>query len=330
MIPENGTERLRPDLGVLVHETMTNAPSMGFIASKVAPYYPVGSQSADFPVLPAKYLFNVEKVERAHGAAYQRSSGKFEAGHYSCRERGHEHPLDDRFRAIYKSQIDMEKGATDLCTNTVLRAFEVEVAAKLTNPSNFLSGAATAKWTVPADADPKQDIDNARTEGRKKGVFYNKLIITWQTYLDLTRCNKVKDAVNYLFPDTRKTGTIGLQHLEAYLDIQIELAGAMMNGGNRAKNPELQDIWSDDVAVLACVAAQGSEIYEPSIARTFKWNEGASEDFVVEDYYDPAVRSTIIRVRHDIDVRLIKSYDDNGNVLSDISKNCGYVLTTIR
>lgn len=330
MIPENGTERLRPDLGVLVHEAMTNAPSMGFIASKVAPYYPVGAQSADFPVLPAKFLFNVEKVERAHGAAYQRSSGKFEAGHYSCRERGHEQPLDDRFRAIYKSQIDMEKGATDLCTNIVLRAFEIEVASKLSNPDNFLTAAASAKWTEPDNADPKLDIDTARTAGRKKGVVYNKMIITWQTYLDLTRCTKVKDAVHYLFPDTRKTGSIGLQHLEAYLDIEIELAGALKNGANRAKNYELEDIWSDAVAVLACVASPGTEIYEPSIARTFKWNEGASEDFVVEDYYDPAVRSTIIRVRHDIDVRLLKSYDDNGNVLSDISKNCGYVLTAIR
>ena len=330
MIPASGTERLRPDLGVLVHEAMSNAPSMGFVASQVAPYFQVGSQSADYPVLPAKYLFNVEDVHRAHGAAYKRSSGKFEAGHYSCRERGHEYPLDDRFKAIYQSQIDMEKAATDICVNIILRAFEVEVATKLTKSTNFLTGAAAAKWAVIADADPKLDIETAINVARAKGIVLNTLILTWNNYQALTRCQKVRDAVHYIFPDTKKTGTIGLQHLEAYLDIKILLAGALKNGNNRAKNPDFADIWPDSVATLACIAAPGAGIEEPSIARTFRWNEGSSEEYVVEDYYSEEVRSKIIRVRHDIDVRLLKSYDDDGNVKSDISKNCGYVLTGIR
>ncbi|WP_419783448.1 hypothetical protein [Maridesulfovibrio sp.] len=330
MIPANGTERLRPDLGVLVHEAMSNAPSMGFVASEVAPYFPVGAQSADYPVLPAKYLFNVEDVARAHGAAYKRSSGKFEAGHYSCRERGHEYPLDDRFKAIYKSQIDMEKGATDMCVNIVLRAYEVEVAKKVTRPTNFLTGAAIAPWTDYENADPRRDRDNAVNAARKKGIVLNTLILTWNNYQDLTRCKRVQEAVHYIFPDTKKTGTIGLQHLEAYLDIKILLAGALKNGSNRAKNPDFIDIWPDNVATFACVASPGASIEEPSIARTFRWNEGSSEEYVVEDYYSNEVRSQVIRVRHDIDVRLLKSYDDDGNVKSDISKNCGYVLTGIR
>jgi len=156
------------------------------------------------------------------------------------------------------------------------------------------------------------------------------LILTWKTVRDLTRCKKVQDAVHYLFPDTKKTGTIGLKHLEEYLGIKILLAGALKNNNNRAKDPSFTEIWSDDVAILACVAEPGDGIEEPSIARTFRWNEGSGEEYIVEDYYSEDVRSKIIRVRHDIDVRLLKSYNDDGNVLSDISKNCGYVLTGIR
>lgn len=332
MIPaSNGTAaRLRPDLGVMVYETMSNAPSQGFIASNVAPYFDVPVQSADYPVLPMKALFNKEDVHRAPGAAYKRSGGEFEAGHYSCRERGHEHPLDARFTAIYKSILDMEKAGTDICTNIVLRAYEIEVAAKVQKVSNFLTKAATVKWTTYDTADPKLDIQEAREQGRKKGILYNRLIISWPVYLHLTRCKKVVDGVNALFSDRQKTGTIEVAHLQAYLEIEIELAGAMVNGANRKKNPDLQDIWSDEVATLACVASPGSDIIEPSIARTFKWNEGADEEIIVEDYRDDTVRADIIRVRHDIDVRLLKSYNDDGNVLSDISKNCGCNITGIK
>lgn len=332
MIPATkGTgERLRPDLGVMVHETMTNAPSNGFIASRVAPYFPVGAQASDFPVMPMKALFADEKVSRAPGAAYQRSGGQFEAGFYSCRERGHEHPLDDRFTAMYSSIMDMESAGLTICTNIILRQFEKDVATKLQTAGNFLTGAASVKWNVAATADPKKDIATAKEAMRKKGVVPNKLIISWPTFENLKACAKVIDAVNTLFPDTKKTGTVGLQHLSTYLEIEIELAGAMIDGANRSKAVNLQDIWSDSVATLAYVAPQGSDIHEPSIARTFLWNEGSDEEFIVEDYYENGTRSKILRVRHDIDVRLLKSYDDNGDVLSNISKNCGYVITGIK
>ncbi|MGE4292382.1 MAG: hypothetical protein AB7E32_09245 [Desulfovibrio sp.] len=330
MIPNSGKERLRPDLAVMVQETMTGAPAMGFVASVVAPYFPVATQSADFPVLPAAAAFNVENVHRAPGSGYSRSAETFEVGHYSCRERGHEQPIDERFKAIYRSVVDMDAAALDQCMGKVLRAHEIEVAGKITKASNFLNSAASVKWDVSATADPKADIDAAREVGRKKGIVYNRLIISWPTYLDLIKVQKVTDAVHYIFPDTKRTGTIGLTHLEAYLDIPIVLAGALANGAKRGKNPDLQDIWPDTVAVLARVADPGSDIVEPSIARTFLWNEGASSELIVEEYYEEQTRSSILRVRHDIDVRLLKSYDDDGNVKTDISKNCGYVITGIK
>jgi hypothetical protein len=322
-------ERLRPDLGVIVQETMSDASANGFIAAKVMPYFPVSVQSADYPVMPAKAAFAKEDVSRVSGAAYKRSGGEFEAGHYSCRERGHEYTVDDRFKAIYSSVFDMESAATVNCTNIVLRAYEIEVATKLQASGNFLNSAAGTPWSSAA-ADPKADIKAAKEAGRKKGVTYNKLIISWPTYNNLCAVTKVKEAVEKIFPDTARTGTIGLNHLEAYLEIEIELAGAMVDGANRKKNVDLQDIWSDSVATLARVAPTGSDITEPSIGRTMLWNEGSDQEFIVEDYYENPVRGQIIRVRHDIATLLLKSYDDNGNVLSDISKNCGYVITGIK
>lgn len=331
MIPATkGTgERLRPDLAVMAHETMEDAPANGFIAARVVPYFPVAAQSSDFPVLPAKAAFAKEDVKRASGAAYKRSSGEFEAGKYSCRERGHEIPVDERFKKMYSSIIDIENAATVRCTNIVLRAYEIEVATKIQKSTNFLTGAADTAWS-DAGSDPKADIKAGREAMRKKGVMPNKLIISWPTYNNLTAVTKVIEAVNVLFPDRDKTGTIGLNHLEAYLEIEIELAGAMVDGANRKKAAALQDIWSDTVATLACVAPEGSDITEPSIGRTFLWNEGASDEIIVEDYYSNEVRAMIVRVRHDIDVRLLQSFDDDNTVLTNISKNCGYVITGIK
>ncbi|XPV75516.1 MAG: hypothetical protein ACNI27_12850 [Desulfovibrio sp.] len=326
----NGTAiRLRPDLGVMAYETMQNAPAFGFIAAKIVPYFKVATQSADFPVLPAKAAFAKGDVKRAPGAAYNRSSGEFEAGHYSCRERGHEVPVDDRFKAMYSSIIELEGAAINRCTDIVLRAFEMEVATKLQKPANFNTLKATKPWSDPA-SDPKADIKAGKEKMRLKGVLPNTLIISWPIFQNLTAVKTVVEALDFLFPDRDKTGTISLAHLEAYLDIKIELAGAMVDGGNRKKSVDLEDIWSDEVATLACVSSPSADVLEPSIGRTFLWNEGASDEIIVEDYPSNEARAQIIRVRHDIDVRLLKSYDDDGNVLTDISKNCGLILTHIK
>lgn len=334
MIPGKGTSRLRGDLGIVVTEDMiSGAPMQGFIAGRMAPYFPVGAQAATFPVIPLKALFNTVDTTRASGAGYSRSEEPFEAGFYATHEEGHEMPVDMRFKSMYARYFDLELYTARLCEAKVLRSFETTVATKLHKSGSYLTSAASVAWNDYANADPKADVRAGTAIMRAKGVLPNVLQVSWVRYMDLTQCKAVKDAVYAIFPDAMKTGTITISHLSAYLEIEVVVAGAQVNAANKNKTAALDDIWSNEQAMLARVAMPGEDIAQPSVARTFLWNETPSTtgkpEIIVEDYYEERTRSQIARVRHDIDVRQLKSYDDDGNVLSDISKNCGCHITGI-
>ena len=167
---------------------------------------------------------------------------------------------------------------------------------------------------------------------RNKGIVANALIITYPTMKNLTKVTKVTEAVKYLFPDTAKTGTIEVKHLEAYFGLKIVLAGGLKNSAKKGAAVSLTDIWSDSYAMV-CRIADGSDvdIIEPCIGRTFYWNEGAEEQVIVEQYYSDEVRATIQRVRHDVVEQLLASWDaDNSTVLTTISKKAGYLIGTIK
>jgi hypothetical protein len=320
----------RPDLGQVVTETASQASELGFIAPVVMPYFPVTEQTGVYPVIPAKALFNIVDTKRGPKGNYNRSVENFESGIYATSENGLEMPIDERFKNIYKSMFDMEAAVSNILMGKIQRAYEVRVANKIMNTANYPSVNVSKKWT-DVSADVKADVDASKETMRKKGVPPNLLVISWTTFLTIKKTTMVKDAIKYIFPDTAKTGAITKEHLEAYLEIDIEVAGALQNSAKKGANASLADIWSSDYAMLCRVAAPGSDISEPSVGRTLIWNEGASEDFVVEEYYEDQVRANILRVRHDTDEALLTSIDpDTKAARSKVSKNCGLLIGNIK
>jgi hypothetical protein len=320
----------RPDLGQVVTETASQASELGFIAPVVMPYFPVTEQTGVYPVIPAKALFNIVDTKRGPKGNYNRSVENFESGIYATSENGLEMPIDERFKNIYKSMFDMEAAVSNILMGKIQRAYEVRVANKIMNTANYPSVNVSKKWT-DVTADVKADVDTSKEVMRKKGVPPNLLVISWTTFLNIKKTTMVKDAIKYIFPDTAKTGAITKEHLEAYLEIDIEVAGALKNSAKKGANASLADIWSSDYAMLCRVAAPGSDISEPSVGRTLIWNEGASEDFVVEEYYEDQVRANILRVRHDTDEALLTSIDpDTKAARSKVSKNCGLLIGNIK
>jgi len=330
LTPTKGTAVPRRDLGVAVYETLMSAPTRGFIAPLVMPYFFVEAQSSQFPVIPAEALFNVRDTKRAPTAKYNRFTEPFESGRFSTQEHGLEMPLDDRFVAMYGSMFNYELACSNILMADILRAQEVRVAAKVFNASNYLTDNVTTGWGN-AGADPKADIQDGDATLRAKGVDSNALIIAWATLQNLKKVTKVIDAVKYMFPDTAKTGTIDVQHLEAYLEKRIIVANALKNASKKGKDASLTDIWSSSYAMLGRIAVTEDDVSEPCIGRTFYWNEGAREQQVIaEQYYSDEVRGMVLRVRHDVTHQLLTSWDeDSAAVKSEISKNCGLVLGNI-
>lgn len=327
MKPAEQSYLARPDLGAIVSEVQTNAPTMGFIASRVYPYFHVAAQSADYPVLPAKAAFNVHETRRASGGKYQRVSEEFEFGHYKTTENGLEYPMDDRFSNMYGGLFPYETSVSTLLMGKILRAREARVASKVFNTKNYASSDAPKPWVEDKTADIRKDVNDRREALRRRGIVANLLIVNWSVFLGMCQNTAVIEAVRDIFPDAAKSGTVNLRHLETYLDMNIAVAGALQNTAKKSKAPDLVDIWSDDFAMVARVAESAdSDILEPCIGRTICWNEGAAEDVIVEEYREDSSRSAILRVRDDSAEHMLSSRDEDDELLSAISRGCGELI----
>lgn len=330
MQPKKGTAQPRPILGVAAYQTMTNAVRDGFIGSQVMPYFDVQENAGIYPVIPASALFNVPVTARGERGDYSRSVEEFESGQFVTRENGHEMPVDERFKKIYSSMLELELFTSRLCMEKILRAQEVRIAAKVFNEQNYQTAAASAKWDNP-DTDVKKDIDAGIETMRTNGIQPNALIVNWTLYRKLTGNKLVLAAVKDLFPDAAKTGTVTQAMIEAYFDIRLIVAGSLKNMANRNKPAKLVDIWTDKYAMLARVAAPGDDITEPCIGRVMRWNEGAAGEVITDTYWQDTIRADVVRHRHDTQEVLLQSVDENtGATKSRISYLAGLLFTDVK
>jgi hypothetical protein len=334
--PKNGQAISRPDLGITVREYMDNAPALGFIGLQLMPIFRVNRQAGDFPVIPKEALLALPDTKRAMRGFYNRSDWEFEMGLYSTRENGWEELLDDRERALYKHLFDAEVMCVQRASRIVLRAQEKRIADLVFNATTFTGDGNTLgitnEWDDADAAVPLDDIKTGKIAIREKcGMEPNTLAIAWRTFHDLKRCDQIVDLLKYTFPGI-EINQMTTSQLAQVLGVQrVLVGGGAYNSGKKGADATISDIWSDEYAMLT-VTADGEDISEPCIGRTFLWTEesGDGEDgTVVEEYRAEGNRSTVYRVRHDTDERLIRSLDASSNVLSDIAVSCSFLFSNV-
>lgn len=326
MKPTSDTTLSRPDLGQVVYEVMENSITMGFIGLQVMPVFPVAEYTATYPVIPKESLFNIHIVKRGASGAYGRVAEAFEEGFYKTNDNGLEYPIDDRLAAIYGTRFAYERTVANMLMNKILRAHEKRVADKIFNATNFTANNADTAWATTASADPVYDIEEGKDSLRSKGIDPDTLIIPYDGLKWLRRNDEIKDQVYKIFPDAAKSGRVTVQHLQTVFDVpKLLVAGALYNSSKKGQDATLADIWGSTYAML-CKTADG-DITEPSIGRTFLWNEGQNGAIpIVEEYREEGVRGNVLRVRHDSSESFLASYDEDGSVKSEISKACGYLI----
>ena len=325
MRPTSDTALQRPDLGQAVFETMQAAPSMGFIGLQVMPIFPVSQTAAEYPVIPKEALFNLLETARNSKGGYNRGEEQFESGFYKTVEKGLERKKDDRYVKIYGSMFNYELVIANILMQNILRSQEYRVAAKIFNATNFTAHNAGTNWATAASCVPRDDVDDGKETMRALGVVSDTLVLNYTAYMLATQCDDVQEKVYQIFPDTAKTGQISAAHLATYFDVpKLLVAGSLYNTANRGQDASLSDIWGSQYCML-CKTSSG-DVTEPCIGRTFKWNEGASAEVIVEEYRDETVRGDVLRVRHDVVEAFLASYDEDGTVKSEISVACGYLI----
>ncbi len=292
---------LRPDLGALAFEYSLTAAQLGFIAGLVLPVFFTRLKSSKYPVIPAEALLEVADTARAPRTAYARGDWEWDFKDYSCSENGWEEPVDDSEAAMFANYFDVETMATYRAMAMILRTQEKRVAARIFNTNTFTGHAVAKAWNSYADADPRADVVNGIDAMRlATGLKPNALILDESILRQVSMCDSVIERVKYSDPNAIR-GDLTIPQLEAYFGCRIIPAGAVSNTAPKGKAKSIAPIWSPTMAMLGVVSSGGQDLREPSLGRTFVWEEDAPETVVVETYREEQTRSDVVRARQNTD-----------------------------
>lgn len=320
--PSGTLATLRPDLAGSFMEFDLEMQRRGYVASRVLPIFEAGKQSGTFGIVPLEQLLQDGNVDRAPGGGYNRGEWTFDDVSYACRERGWEEPVDDREAKMYADYFDAEQVSTMRAYEKVLGAAERRIAAAIFNPTTFSSQKTTVtnEWDDYVNATPTDDVETAvRAVHSRTGMWPDAMVINRLVFRNLRNCSQIIDRINSSGAgNPSKPSDVTVQMLQAVFDLdEIIVAGVSKNTANEAKAANISQIWSNEYACVF-VKARSNDIREACLGRTFHWAEDGSEaGGTVETYRDETVRSDIVRVRHDVDEKLI--YTECAQLLDNIT-----------
>ena len=261
---------------------------------------------------------------RAPGGGYARGTWEFAPATYATQEHGAEEPVDDNQQAAFQEYFTAEVVSTARAFGAVLRNAEKRVADAVFNTSTWTGGglttAVTNEWDDAANATPIIDVENAVTAVyNASGIWADTLVINRQVFRNLRNCAEIIDRINSAGAgNPSKASDINTAMLAAIFDLEkIIVAGGTRNTANEGQSASPGQIWSGEYAMV-CKTADGIDMSEPCIGRTFHWSEdGSSIGGTVETYRDEKVRGDVVRVRHQ--VAEVVLYPEAGHLLSNIT-----------
>lgn len=322
--PSTSLTTLRPDLAGSLMEFDLAVDRAGFIGSRVLPVMEVMKQSGVFGKIPIEQLLQEREVTRAPGSGYSRGNFTFTTDSYACVEYGAEEPVDDREAQMYAEYFEAEQVSAQRALDAVLRAAEKRVADLIFNATTWtgssLTTAVTNEWDDSANATPIVDVEAAvRKVYTNSGLWPNALIINRKVFRNLRNCDEVIERIQSAGAGSQTRATdITVQQLAEVFDLPfILVAGSTKNTAKEGAAASLSPMWSDEYAMIARICTS-NDIREPGLGRIFHWGaDGSSIGGTVESYRDDSIRSDLIRVRHDVDEKVL--YTECGHLLSNIT-----------
>ena len=320
--PSSNLETLRPELGGSMVEFDTEQDRQGYIAYQALPVFNVMKQSGVLGKVPIEELLKNSETLRGNGGNYSRSTLQFTDDSFATREHGHEVPIDDREAEMYSDYFDVELLSSERARSVVMRAAEKRAAAKVFNATTWgsLTTGVTNEWDDAGNATPIADVEAAsQSIYGQCGMWPNAIIMSRTVFRNLRLTDDIKNHVASLGAGSSQLpANINVEHLKAAFDLKhIIIAGGTKNLANEGAAISLSEIWDDEYAMV-CRVAETNDIREPCIGRTFHWSaDGSLVGGTVETYRDPKSRSDIVRVRHDVDEKIL--YPECGHLLSNIT-----------
>ena len=322
--PSSSLATLRPDLGGSLQEFDLAMDRAGFIATRALPVFEVAVKSGVFGRIPVEQLLQNRDTTRAPRSGYSRSNYTFTSDSFACQEYGAEEPVDDAEATMYRNYFDIEMISAQRAFDAVLRDAERRVSALLFNSTTWtgsdLTLGITNEWDDYTNATPIDDVEAAvRKIYANSGLWANALIINRLVFRNLRNCAKVIDRITSSGAgNPAKPSDVTTDMLARVFDLPyIIVAGGTENSADEGQAFAGAPLWSNEYAMVAKVAT-GNDISEPCLGRTFHWGaDGSSIGGTVESYRDETVRGDVIRVRHDVQEKVL--YTECGFLLSNIT-----------
>ena len=311
MRPESTSITLRRDLSAVAQEYDAERAVTMFIGRRVAPVAEVGEESATYPIFNRESFKKPQETKRASGARYNRITGEFGSGNYTCEEHGLEYPIDDKRRKRYATFLDAEQAAVRILRFQILLAHERRVSA-LISGGGFTNHNAATVWSTSATAVPIDDIlTGAETLEDNCGIPRSEfsLIIPRSDLREMLATTQVSDKVKYTYPGVQPA-LLQPAQIAAMLGItEVIVAAGSYDSTEEGVAESNTQIWTAGVTYLGLLAREGDPFEAAALARTILWTADSPTLPVIETYRDDPVRSDIVRMRDDTDEVLLCDAD---------------------
>jgi len=321
--PSSSLTTLRPDLGSMF-EFSTEANIAKMVGYQILPIINTAKQSGTFGRIPSESLGKLDDVTRGKNGEYNRVNWNFTEDTFATKEYGLESSVDDRNSSLYSEFIDAEAATTRIVLHKVLAKAESRIASAIFNTTTFTGASLTTnisvEWSTIATATPITDVFNASQKVRDNcGEYANALVVSRKVWRNLIRCAQIIDSIRSSGAgQSTQAGQVTVQQVAEALDLQRIIIGDMSyDSAKEGQSTSFGDMWDDEYAMV-CKLASTDMIEEPCLGRTFHWaGDGSQPGGLVESYDEVQSRSRVIRVRHEVQEKII--YPECGHLLTNIT-----------
>lgn len=296
----------RLDLGVAFMEHLADMKE--FIGSQCLPFFKTPKRAASFSAITRETLLQDANALREARGNYNRINFGAKDKSFSCEEFGLEQVVDDVERALYASDFDAEDAATKVTARALMQQYEARVAAAVFNTTTWtgatlFTDVSGAPWDTAGSAVIAPTLAAKEKVRVLTGMVPNAMIISEMQVQNLLKNTEIKNQ----FPGAP---LITLEMLRSSLASifglqKLIVGGAVKNSAKEGQAFSGADIWTDDYALVACVADEGAPLTTPCIGRTFLWTQDSPTDIVMEMYREEQSRGDVVRARHHLDEVII-------------------------
>jgi hypothetical protein len=306
MAYQNTTAEIRPELTSVLEEAL--ALDNYLIGLDILPVFQVDRSSGEYRKLTmtASELAKAGDKERGPKSPYPEVDWTWEKDNYKTVDRGLTQKIDDSIANDVVQAFDLESQASKQLLRRIRLSHEQRVAAKIFNTSNFDAVNSTVAYTSvnKATMDFAEDVHAALNRIRARGESPNTMVLSRPVW-DRVRTSDL--LAKYFFGALGGGQQITLEMLAKNFQVgSVRIADAVVDTADKGQTAAMSYVWANTHVWIGEV--QGGDFSVGGAGRTLVWTgDTGGAPFVTETYRDENVRSDVIRVRSNLDEKIVNA-----------------------